>query len=90
MKRRGSTRAWRRLRAFVLERDGWRCKVPLDDGLLCGQPANTVGHLDRLCDGGPLLAPSHRLRAECAKHNYSDGAQVTNERRRGRAPRWSW
>lgn len=82
----GSTRAWRRLRLLVLERDRYRCQV---DG--CDQPANTAGHLDPLCEGNPRLAPLDRLRAECARHNYSHGARLGNARRPGRrVPRWTW
>jgi len=36
--RRGSTRAWRRLRAAVLQRDGWRC-------IVCGAMASQVDHV---------------------------------------------
>lgn len=85
----GSTRAWRRLRAAVLERDGARCQVLVDDQP-CGQPAGTVGHLDPLSAGGHKLAPMHRLRAECARHNYSDGARLGNATRRQPRRSWSW
>lgn len=83
----GSTRAWRRLRAAVLERDGHRCRVVVD-GTECGEFARTVGHLDPLSKGGPKLADPSRLRAECARHNFSDGARLGNASRRRRA--WSW
>lgn len=83
----GSTRAWRKLRAFVLVRDRYRCQVPVD-GSLCGRPANTVGHLDPLSKGGAKLAPAERLRAECASHNYGDGARLGNASRRQRTWRW--
>jgi hypothetical protein len=84
----GSTRAWRKLRAAVLMRDRFTCQVRLDDGRLCERAATTVGHLDRLSQGGTLLAHPSRLRAECPVHNFGDGARLTNAGRRGRE--WSW
>lgn len=85
----GSTRAWRRLRAAVLERDGGRCQVPVE-GRPCGVVARTVGHLDPLSAGGPKLAPMTKLRAECERHNYSDGARLGNATRRQPRRSWSW
>jgi 5-methylcytosine-specific restriction endonuclease McrA len=38
---RGSTRAWRRIRALVLVRDGYRCQLKLD---VCVQVATHVHH----------------------------------------------
>lgn len=84
----GSTRAWRKLRAAVLERDGSRCQVVDDKGAKCGKVARTVGHLDPLSRGGVKLADPARLRAECEAHNYGDGARLANAGRRRRA--WSW
>lgn len=85
----GSTTAWRKLRRYVLDRDGWACKVPG-----CDRAATTVGHLDARVDGGPLLADPDRLRAECGPHNYAGGAAITNAKRRTvadlRRRGWSW
>lgn len=39
------TRAWRKLRAWVLVRDGYRCGY-------CGDSANTVDHVIPRIDGG--------------------------------------
>ncbi|MEC3975097.1 HNH endonuclease [Amycolatopsis sp. H20-H5] len=39
----GSTRAWRKVRAFVLERDGYRCQVRRDNG--CTTVATHGHHL---------------------------------------------
>jgi hypothetical protein len=93
--RRGSTTAWRRLRALVLVRDGYRCQVPAEDRPdgVCGEPARTVGHMDARALGGPLLAPMNRHRAECSAHNYAEGARLGAALRRarivGHRP-WSW
>lgn len=41
----GSTSAWRRVRAQVLKRDGYRCR-------LCGAPATHVDHIVPVREGG--------------------------------------
>lgn len=88
----GSSREWRRLRRLVLDRDGHHCQKPVEFGEVCGQPATTVGHIDALADGGVKLADPSRLRAECASHNYGDGARRTNAQRQASVPArgWSW
>jgi 5-methylcytosine-specific restriction endonuclease McrA len=70
----GSTRAWRRLRLAVLERDAWRCQVPVDGagridpaGAPCLLPADTVDHLTPRALGG--LDVEDNLRAACRTHN---------------------
>lgn len=85
----GSTRAWRRVRRLVLERDGYRCKRPVVGGL-CGAHANQVGHVVARVDGG--TDDPRNLRAECAPHNLADGARLANRRRRPtiRPDGWSW
>lgn len=82
----GSTRAWRRLRRYVLERDGYRCRVVVDEatGQLCGTWADTAGHVIAKADGGQDTAEN--LRAECRRHNFSGGAAAAARRR----PSWSW
>jgi 5-methylcytosine-specific restriction endonuclease McrA len=60
LKRNGSTRRWRRVRAHVLERDGWRCTV-------CGAPAVEVDHLIPVRDGGS--DHPRNLRSVCTAHN---------------------
>jgi hypothetical protein len=97
---RGSTREWRALRLLVLERDGWRCQLPEDDGHPCGRELRprdpdpnhraTVEHLDPLAEGFPLLAPMDRLLAACATHNGRGGAAMTNSKRRELARGWEW
>jgi 5-methylcytosine-specific restriction endonuclease McrA len=97
----GSTRAWRKLRLYVLARDRWRCQLLEDDGQPCGRqlyqghldPRHraTVEHLDPLAEGHPLLADPSRLVAACATHNGRGGAAMTNATRKAEPPRsWSW
>jgi 5-methylcytosine-specific restriction endonuclease McrA len=75
---RGSTSRWRRIRLAILNRDGWRCRVPLADGGPCGRPARTAGHiLARIDGGGDTWA---NLRAECAWHNYRGGGLLAARR----------
>lgn len=68
----GSTRAWRRVRLLVLERDGWRCQLPADDGAgLCLAWASHVDHITARAHGG-TDEPAN-LRAACARHNLARG-----------------
>lgn len=97
----GSTRAWRELRLWVLNRDGWRCRMEAEDGSICGRQLRpkrlesdprhqaTVQHLDPVGEGHPKLPDPDRLVAACATHNSREGAQAVNASRtiqRG----WSW
>lgn len=88
----GSTRAWRRLRAFVLDRDGWRCQLPADDrpGQLCLDLAEHVDHVTPRALGG--TDDPANLRAACATHNLRRGAgrPSTPAPRRAAPQRWSW
>lgn len=92
----GSTRSWRRLRRFVLHRDGYRCKVPTptatDPTAVCDAPANQAGHILARVDGG--TDDPRNLRAECASHNLAGGAAIARRRRRTTSEvlpdRWSW
>lgn len=80
----GSTRAWRRVRALVLERDHWVCQLRL----VCqGDRATEVDHVVPLGEGGDLLDPANG-RASCARCN-----RVRGGRQAHRVPvprRWSW
>ena len=58
---RGSTRAWRKLRLVILERDGYRCR--------CGKPATDVDHILPVIQGG--TDHPDNLRAGCAHCNRS-------------------
>lgn len=89
---RGSTRRWRRVRVYVLLRDGERCQVPDELGRLCLAPAMVAGplagHVDHIIprSQGGTDDPAN-LRAACEPCNLRRGA--------GRQPvavttRWSW
>lgn len=84
----GSTRAWRQLRAEVLRRDHDSCQVVTDRtlGLRCGKPAGTVGHIIPRASGG-TDTPGN-LRAECATHNYGEGTRIAARMRAART--WAW
>lgn len=101
----GSTRAWRRIRLYVLDRDGWRCRVPVDEhgritpaGRPCGLPAVTADHIIPRTRGGSD-DPSN-LRAACEPHNLNKGGRLDDEvrpapSRRDRRPpaggrAWTW
>ncbi len=60
----GSTRAWRRLRAQVLARDGHRCQR-------CGQPATHADHITPKAAGGTDNLDN--LEALCARCNLAKG-----------------
>ena len=76
-------RPWRRLRAAVLQRDGYVCQRWVyrgNDLVLCGRPATDCGHIVPEVYGG--LAVLTNLRAECAACNRGDGARIAQQRRR--------
>lgn len=62
----GSTRAWRKTRAFVLERDGYRCQVQREG---CTTVATHAHHLD----GKEFGDDPDRLVAACAYCNLAEG-----------------
>ncbi|GIG64272.1 HNH endonuclease [Phytomonospora endophytica] len=70
----GSTRAWRRLRAWILDRDGWTCLVPGPTGTPCGRYARTVDHIVPRAHGGG--DEPGNLRAACSTCNTRSGALV--------------
>lgn len=74
---RGSTRAWRRIRAQVLARDGYTCRLKLPG---CTTVANHVHHtLGKEYGDDPAF-----LIASCAHCNTSYGSPL---KRRDPAPR---
>jgi 5-methylcytosine-specific restriction endonuclease McrA len=60
----GSTRAWRKVRAVVLERDGYCC-------VYCGGEATTADHIQPVNRGG--TDDEANLVAACATCNGSKG-----------------
>lgn len=83
----GSTRRWRRIRAYVLQRDGYACQVLLDDaGAVVESPRPDT----------PPAGPDDPawLRATCPPHNLTRGASTTDARpaRRSsdRPTDWNW
>ena len=84
----GSTSRWRRIRRRILERDGWRCQVPVEFGALCLKPATDCGHIVARYlwpPGVPGVDGDDNLRAECATHNRGQSARI---RRLGRIPHY--
>jgi len=63
----GSTWAWRKLRAQVLERDGYRCRY-------CGDPATHADHVVPVSMGGAHLDPANVV-AACAPCNRRKGSR---------------
>jgi 5-methylcytosine-specific restriction endonuclease McrA len=88
LKAAGSTRRWRKLRRFVLERDGYSCKVPLAAGLLCGAYADHVDHIISRHVGGNDHPAN--LRAACQRCNLSRGAGEAPTPPPRRPTTWSW
>jgi len=81
MSRGGSTRAWRRVREYVLRRDQHTCRrIKADTGRPCLAYATTAGHIVAVELGG--TDHPDNLRAECTSCNYADGARRTNRNRR--------
>lgn len=71
---RGSTTAWRKLRAAVLLRDGGVCQLQLPG--VCTGTATHVDHIVPKGAGGPD-EPSN-LRASCAPCNLHRGEDLGN------------
>lgn len=70
--RSGSTREWRKTRARILERNGYRCTVHVRPGERCPETRLLeVHHLD--VGGDVLLAPDDELMTVCRKHNPRGG-----------------
>lgn len=65
----GSTRAWRELRAFVLSRDGYRCRAHVDGW--CARAGNTNEHN---CTVRAELYGPHRGHA-----HHTKGRSVTGD-----------
>lgn len=78
------TQAWKAVRLYVLDRDGWQCQVK---GKRCIGSASEADHVVPLADGGAMYDP-HNLRAACKPCNGERAARRTNaiRRMRGRLP----
>lgn len=73
--RRGSTRAWRRVRAYVLARDGYACqRIVSTTGQRCLAPATDAGHIVAHALGG--TDHPDNLRAECLPCNRTAGGAL--------------
>ena len=96
----GSTRSWRQLRAYVLDRDGWRCQVPIRQPIawdekpdytqklrVCNRFADTAGHIVPKSHGGQDQPAN--LRAECRACNYGEGGRLAHAVR-ATIRRWTW
>lgn len=70
-------RPWQRLRQLILIRDHHRC-------IDCGAPATQVDHLDRLADGGPLIAPPDRLASLCTPCHQAREQQRNRDQQQSR------
>lgn len=79
----GSTRAWRRRRALVLQRDGYRCQV---QGQGCTGQATHVDHVVPRGQGGTDALDN--LRAACAHCNTSRGDGSRDQPRPRRVSSW--
>jgi 5-methylcytosine-specific restriction endonuclease McrA len=72
---------WKRLRKAVLERDGYRCQLQVDER--CTLLATTV-HLDPVLEGNHLLALPHHCQSACLHcHGVVDAPRASESRDRG-------
>ena len=71
--------AWKRLRKFVLVRDGYLCKIGLPG---CRGAATAVDHIVELADGGPAL-DARNLQAACVTCNSGKANKRRPQRDRG-------
>jgi 5-methylcytosine-specific restriction protein A len=76
-----NTRAYRRLRVWILDRDRHACQI---HGPNCTRAATEVDHVICRADGGDCFDPSN-LRAACRPCNAWRAAVRTNDRRRPHA-----
>ena len=72
-----TTRSYRALRAWVLDRDNHRCQIK---GPRCTTVATTVDHIEPRAEGGAVVDPAN-MRAACVPCNARGGAEMTNTRR---------
>jgi 5-methylcytosine-specific restriction endonuclease McrA len=65
---------WRQVRADVLSRDNWTCKIVRR----CPRPTRIVDHIIPVYPGMPdeLFYGAHNLRAGCIKHNTERAVNI--------------
>jgi 5-methylcytosine-specific restriction endonuclease McrA len=87
---RGSTRAWRKTRAMILDRDGHTCRVHAE-GWCSGAPAHqcerVATHVHHL-DGRERGDDPRRLRASCPPCNLAIGDPTTSDPKPSPRTRW--
>lgn len=89
----GSDRRWRKLRLYVLDRDGFTCQMPVSGGTadnggqVCGAFATHVDHIVPLAKGGAKY-DDRNCRASCASCNLRRG--TGRARSRAVVSGWSW
>ena len=71
-----SSADWKKVRAYVLQRDRYQCRMVPD----CPIRATHVDHIVSPKLGGDFYALGN-LRSACARHNKSAGAAFVNRRR---------
>jgi hypothetical protein len=71
--RSGSTREWRKTRARILARDGYRCTTDIRLGERCPETRLLEVHHIYGEDSDLLLVPDGELRTVCRKHNPRGG-----------------
>jgi 5-methylcytosine-specific restriction endonuclease McrA len=71
----GSTRAWRKYRRTILDRDGWQCLLKLDGR--CRTIATEVHHLDGV-RAGLMPEDTTRCIAACQPCNGAAGDPTAN------------
>jgi 5-methylcytosine-specific restriction endonuclease McrA len=78
---------WQKFRLRILERDGWRCMIPKDDGTgLCGADLKdpgivaTVDHIISRVHAPDLVLDPTNVRAACQPCNNRRGGRTRRNR----------
>jgi hypothetical protein len=83
--RSGSTREWKKTRARIFERDGFRCTTHTRPGERC--PETRLLEVHHVYGGDALVVPDEQLRTVCRKHNPA--AADAFPRRFLQSPHWT-
>jgi 5-methylcytosine-specific restriction endonuclease McrA len=78
--RRYSTRRWQQLRADVLERDGYVCRLRTSPR--CRGYANTAHHVEPVSEAPDRFFDPSNVVAACGACNFGHGASVKGSRSR--------